>query len=550
MNIVLDSLHFGWLMMLLSVFTMGWGALIVRSLKLHRSLTVLVGFAAFAAGAHIAFFAYLLGPSSGKAVGSIWGGVSIMIFGAQVRNPDGNRLLRDREAWLPGLLLIILSATYLSLVLAGKQQPYSRFPWEGLKEMPIDDRLPLIFASRLWTGESPTPLLGGGAGTDPWLSSDRPPLQTALELALRPWHLRDRELNNYYCLGTVLQCFWVPAVYSLSRVTGLIVYQIRFILASCAASGFFMINTVFVWPKFLASAFMLTAIAIIFDAVQNQNSIRGKTIIASGCASLAFLSHGGVAFSILALPTLPAAWIFLKRTRLAGLVLAITTFAALYLPWFAYQKFYDPPGNRLLKWHLAGVEKIDSRSFGVTIKKSYSERSLDEALDTWTANLSAVFKLPDISMKNLRGSLRNAQFQSHSSTLGVLALGWLTLVLRSMVFRKFEPEFFQSLLPFVLGSLAFWILIVFVPGGTIIHQGSYCTTVLVIMVGSAGLACWPKIAGAIALIVHAFAFWWIWVLSSPGMLTLKLSPLIMSAFYLGSATFAALLLLIPKKPVN
>ena len=34
----------------------------------------------------------------------------------------------------------------------------------------------------------------------------------------------------------------------------------------------------------------------------------------------------------------------------------------MYSPWLAYQRFYDPPGDRLLKLHLGGQETIDSRS--------------------------------------------------------------------------------------------------------------------------------------------------------------------------------------------
>ena len=41
--------------------------------------------------------------------------------------------------------------------------------------------------------------------------------------------------------------------------------------------------------------------------------------------------------------------------RLAGGLLALV----LYAPWLAYQRLYDPPGDRLLKWHLAGVTEVE-----------------------------------------------------------------------------------------------------------------------------------------------------------------------------------------------
>jgi len=35
--------------------------------------------------------------------------------------------------------------------------------------------------------------------------------------------------------------------------------------------------------------------------------------------------------------------------------MALAIVVVFYLPWSAYQKYVDPPGNRLLKIHLAGV---------------------------------------------------------------------------------------------------------------------------------------------------------------------------------------------------
>ena len=40
----------------------------------------------------------------------------------------------------------------------------------------------------------------------------------------------------------------------------------------------------------------------------------------------------------------------------------------------AYQRYDDPPGDRLIKWHLAGVSEIDDRGSLETIVDSYTQR--------------------------------------------------------------------------------------------------------------------------------------------------------------------------------
>jgi len=71
-----------------------------------------------------------------------------------------------------------------------------------------------------------------------------------------------------------------------------------------------------------------------------------------GCGMLA---HSGIVFTLV-----PFAIVVLlsggsgrasPRRRLAA-----GAGGVLILSWSAYQRFIDPPGNRLMKWHLAGVD--------------------------------------------------------------------------------------------------------------------------------------------------------------------------------------------------
>jgi hypothetical protein len=54
-----------------------------------------------------------------------------------------------------------------------------------------------------------------------------------------------------------------------------------------------------------------------------------------------------------------------------ALAAAALTFVMLAAPWTAYQKLYDPPGDRLVKWHLGGVDALDKRGTLQTIVDQY-----------------------------------------------------------------------------------------------------------------------------------------------------------------------------------
>src|SRR6185436_18513402 len=103
-------------------------------------------------------------------------------------------------------------------------------------------------------------------------------------------------------------------------------------------------------------------------------------------AALAWLSHGGAAFSLIAL----APWIVARmfRGERGGWLAAASVFLLLAVPWFAYQRFYDPPGDRLLKWHLAGQEaKDESVGAWQAIRESYRSKTWTEIGAAKTENM-------------------------------------------------------------------------------------------------------------------------------------------------------------------
>lgn len=534
-----------WITTLFFLFTIGWGILFSRKMRTNPSLTIPIGFAGYAFGAYFIFYLYLISPKTGKIAAVTFGILSLAITIRQIRDKSNRIYLTQRDIWLPGFLQILITCFYLLVVLAAKKQPFCRFPFEGTPEMAIDDRLPFMFAERLWSGESPTPLLGGWSETDYWLSSDRPPLQTAIELSLRPWYLNNRFLNNYFTLSTLLQCLWLPSIYAFCRVILLKKSQIQFALFCSAMSGFFLFNSTFVWPKMLSCALMVTALALVFDSIKKENHHADHGVAATTCASLAFLSHGGIVFSIISLPCLPTTWSLLKKIRLPGLLMCLGMFILLYAPWSMYQKKYDPPGNRLLKWHLAGVIPIDARPVYQTIKESYQGRPLKDTIKTWTENVQNIIDFPIATEDLSRGHLREFQMRSHLATLGFLSLGWIALLAHHLKGSRSNAADIKCLTPYLLASIVFWVLIIFIPGGTIIVQGSYACTALLFLAGTYGISLLPKAPMAIFALLHAASFWWIWLSNYSDTGQHPISQSIMTIAYSVAAMFTATLFFIP-----
>eukprot|EP01035_Chromulina_nebulosa_P043316 gene43316-58662_t len=70
---------------------------------------------------------------------------------------------------------------------------------------------------------------------------------------------------------------------------------------------------------------------------------------------------------------------------------AALTFTLLALPWLAYQRLYEPPGNRLLKWHLAGAVAPDTRSVTTAVIENYRAQGWTTTLATRAENLRILF---------------------------------------------------------------------------------------------------------------------------------------------------------------
>ena len=369
--------------------------------------------------------------------------------------------------------------------------------------LPPDNVIPFVFAQDVHSGSIRKPLFGD------WSLSDRPPLQAGVTLAQQAYSTQPQELS-YTVLSVVLQSTWILGLWLFLSAQRVEPRAIVLVLLACLFTGFTFVNTFFVWPKLLSAAFALGFLALFLTDRLRERSGQARflSVIAGALLALAMLSHGGSAFAFLgALATVIS---LKKRFAPGNIVCLVLSSALIYLPWFLYQKFVDPPGDRLLKWHLAGVVSVDHRSFAKALRDAYGGLTFHQILANKLSNAQMVIGstanywqgLADLlkSLVSRRSidlaligdaayNLRGTMFFFFIPFLGFLALGPIALLfsLRKNL-RSQTMKAAATCWVFVVLTLAIFCLLMFGPDSTVIHQGAYIVELLA-MSGSV-LALW------------------------------------------------------------
>jgi hypothetical protein len=198
------------------------------------------------------------------------------------------------------------------------------------------------------------------------------------------------------------------------------------------------------------------------------------------------------------------------------------------VPWLSYQKFVDPPGNRLIKWHLAGVMNVEPSTTLEAIWRSYAAHSLGEiAALRWSnirllagIKLFETFGLQDLTIHdglgiNLAASemSRYVQREFLWNALGLLNIGWLAGLF--FLFRKrASPSIPHAgwLILVVAVNLLCWCLLEFGPSYTDTTSGSFAD-ILLLGVGLLGFILKlppPFVWGLLALQLFNFVVVWVW----------------------------------------
>ena len=126
------------------------------------------------------------------------------------------------------------------------------------------------------------------------------------------------------------------------------------------ASDIAILYGFYVWPKLIAAAFLLAALALVISPPLGRSgaAIWRVGALLGALLALGMLAHGASIYGIIPL-VLIAAYRGIPSWRWIGAAAAVGV--VMMGSWSAYQNYDDPPGNRLIKWHLAGVTEIDDR---------------------------------------------------------------------------------------------------------------------------------------------------------------------------------------------
>jgi hypothetical protein len=387
------------------------------------------------------------------------------------------RRLADYRFVLEPLLytsLFCVLVLALGLSAGGSADPTATALTRFTHAMPRDNEIPFQVANALRLGPLPSPLFGD------WLTSDRPPLQSGLFLLLS---LRNGTVS-YQVVAAWLQATALFGVWAVVTAMGLGAPIRRLALLSGCLLPVTLINTFFVWPKLLAAGYLLGLFALLFAyQTRSDKEERAAGVLMGGLTALAMLSHGSSAFALIgfaATMLVFRAWPT-WRTSMYGAAAS----AALYVPWMLYQAVFEPPGNRLLKWHLAGVVDVDGRSFGQALRESYGALSwpdylngrlsnLEMLLGPWPASLRHLvsFSAPADLMRKLDFFYLVPSLHGFSVAL-IAAIACLTLVSapqRAIALR---------MLVAVVATLAAFVVLMFIPGSAVNHQGTYATQLLI-----------------------------------------------------------------------
>jgi hypothetical protein len=331
----------------------------------------------------------------------------------------------------------------------------------------------------------------------------------------------------YQVLATAMQAGFLFGVWTLALAVDFPVLTRRLVMLACCLLPTALINTLFVWPKMLSIEYLLMLFGLLFyyrpDSTRDEEIVG---ILCGGLSALAILCHGTSFFALIGFcVTIVFFWHWPSwRTTIYG----AATLAATYFPWIFYQTAIDPPANRLMKWHLAGVDKIDARSFITTLRDSYHALTFHSYLagrlvnfntmiGNWPRNLVDIWRTVFYHDTKASIAVHAADFFQLIPSLELYSIA-VIVVLAVLLFTpllggrlsRIERASLYLLVAFIATSATVGILI-FVPGAAINHQGTYACQVLItifaILVLSIRMptACLVLLAAQCASIVSAYA---------------------------------------------
>ncbi|HEX5982768.1 MAG TPA: hypothetical protein VFY69_01035 [Solirubrobacterales bacterium] len=355
-------------------------ALLAVRLGLRDVATILsLALVASGAAAMLTFWAYFLPPSVGPSGAYLvrFGSVGLIAWSWPAAARE--RALLRRLAVPLGLWgLATLFVTGFGFMYGGTDFAMGvsayRFatdptPFAG------DNNIPLSHSQWLFEGHPGPPPYDAAAG---WQFSDRGPLQIGYVLSNRVFDSGMGEVR-YETLGIALQQLWVVGMWALLLAARVSARTRGLAMVATIVSGVAIANAFYVWPKLLAGAFVLAALALVVSPGEPLIRRRPWTVVLlAACAGLALLAHSSTAFALVPVAAL-ALWRGLPERR--WLLAGVVALAVFLLPWLGYKQFVDPPSNRLEKLSLGGFAGLDDRGTLETLGDEYAEAGLAGTID-------------------------------------------------------------------------------------------------------------------------------------------------------------------------
>jgi hypothetical protein len=475
-----------------------------------RSVPALLatGLAATGAVAMLAFWAYFADRTLGESLSYlvVFGSVALIgwsLYGGHIEGALLRQLALPLGLWALGCAFLL----FFGFDHGGADQAIPTGATRFSNPLPSDNALPGYFVDWFYLhGHSGHPLY-----PPDWLASDRPPLQVGYLLAQKPFERVGAELN-YQVGALVLQQLWIVGLWALLLAARVGRVTRGLVMVTVLVSDLALLNGFFVWPKLLPAAMLLGAAALtITPQWEELRRSRWAAALIGALLALAMMGHGSSVFGVIPLVLLVAlrgrlpSWRWIGVAALVGILVMA--------PWSAYQKYGEPPGNRLLKWSLAGVAEIDDRGTVETIVDSYREAGVGGAIHNKGQNFVTMLgggpaweTLQNAGEAAGEGDLEEAVRETRVvfffdlfPAMGLLLLAPFLMLAGRRRARARPQEWSFALACWAvigIGALA-WGLLAFgdLPSRTVLHVSSYLLPILTFAGAVAGLrAVFPRFA--------------------------------------------------------
>jgi len=365
-----------------------------------------------------------------------------------------------------GLLLLYNSSGDISSI------ANNRFTWT----LPSDNIIPRFGFEEFYNGGRDYSIDGY------WMITDRPPLATTITLLL--YRLNIFVANHSFFhqfVGMYVQLLWIPALYYLCDFFSFS-KRIRCFIMSCAVfSGVFIINSVYLWPKFSTTVYFCLVFLLILELSDyKKNTAKASvTAVLIGIASaMAILTHGGAMFSFIALGL---ALLFCEKRfkyNYRDLLYVFGAFFIVYLPWHLFTISVDSTGNKLLIVLFAGYD-TGYLSLGEAVSDYYMGTPINEIFSAKLINILDMF-VHDMWEYTSLANLRLFVFAKPVATALILNI-FLIIAILYFIYRycfKKEQMSYNNRIVLLFTILSFTVWPILANTQAILYQGSYFNILL------------------------------------------------------------------------